>query len=192
MYGETGAFLTVRGVCSFPDAFRLTFLSDRIYGMNTKIHKTNAMRLLDSADIPYRTASYDVDESDLSGVHVAAQLNQPVEQVFKTLVLKGERTGYLVCCIPSSCELDLKKAAYVAGDKKVEMIPVRTLIATTGYMRGGCSPLGMKKSFPTYIDETAVLFDEIAISAGVRGMQIIVNGEALAGLLNAQLVDLCS
>jgi len=166
-------------------------MSDRIYFMNTKFHKTNAMRLLDSAGISYCTASYEVDENDLSGIHVAAQLNQPVEQVFKTLVLKGERTGHLVCCIPSQCELDLKKAAYVAVDKKVEMIPVRTLVATTGYMRGGCSPLGMKKSFPTYIDETAILFDEIAISAGVRGMQIIVNGEALARLLNAQLVDLC-
>jgi Cys-tRNA(Pro)/Cys-tRNA(Cys) deacylase len=159
--------------------------------MDTKLHKTNAMRLLDSAGIPYHTACYDADEGDLSGIHVAQQLNQPPEQVFKTLVLLGDRTGNLVCCIPSNCELDLKKVAYIAGDKKVEMIPVRSLAATTGYIRGGCSPLGMKKSFPAYIDETAVLFDEIAISAGVRGLQIIVNGEVLADLLSARLVDLC-
>lgn len=159
--------------------------------MKGKLHKTNAMRLLDSAGIPYRTASYDVDEADLSGLHVAARLGQSPDQVFKTLVLIGERTGNLVCCIPSSCELDLKKVAQAAGDKKVEMIPMKQLLPLTGYVRGGCSPLGMKKQFPTFIDETAILFDEVAVSAGERGEQIIVSPEALAHLIDAPLVDLC-
>lgn len=152
--------------------------------------KTNAMRLLDSAHIPYRTASYVVDENDLSGVHVAAQLGQPPEQVFKTLVLVGERTGHLVCCIPSSCELDLRKVAAAAGDKKVEMLPLKALLDVTGYIRGGCSPLGMKKLFPTFIDETAQLFDEVAVSAGVRGEQVILRADALASLIDACFADL--
>lgn len=160
--------------------------------MKKKLHKTNAMRLLDSAGVSYRTASYEVDESDLGGAHVAQLLGQPVEQVFKTLVLKGERNGHLVCCIPSSCELDLKKVARIAGDKRVEMIPMKQLLPLTGYVRGGCSPLGMKKQFPTFIDETAVLFDDIAISAGERGEQIIVNAEDLAPVVGATFADLCT
>ncbi|MCH4220895.1 MAG: Cys-tRNA(Pro) deacylase [Eggerthellaceae bacterium] len=160
--------------------------------MKHKIHKTNAMRYLDVHNITYRTASYTWDESDLGGLHVADQLGQDPEQVFKTLVLKGERKGYVVCCIPSSSTLDLKKVAHAAGDKKVEMLPVKKLLPTTGYVRGGCSPLEMKRTFPTFIDETAILFDEIAISAGERGEQIIVNGEELANLIGAPLVDLCS
>lgn len=152
--------------------------------------KTNAMRMLDAAGIAYRTASYEVDENDLSGVHVAESLGQPPEQVFKTLVLIGERTGNLVCCIPSADELDLKKVAQAAGDKKVEMIHLRELFDLTGYIRGGCSPIGMKKPFPTYIDETAVLFDEIAVSAGVRGEQIIIAPELLAEFVGASFTDL--
>lgn len=159
--------------------------------MKRKLHKTNAMRLLDGAGINYRTATYEVDETDLSGIHVAAQLGQSPDQVFKTLVLEGEQSGYLVCCLPSSCELDLKKVARAAGDKKVEMIPVKELFPLTGYMRGGCSPLGMKKTFPTFIDETAILFDSIAVSAGMRGEQIIVEPSALAHLCGAQFADLC-
>ncbi|WP_283171200.1 Cys-tRNA(Pro) deacylase [Curtanaerobium respiraculi] len=155
-----------------------------------KIHKTNAMRELESADVPYRSAAYEVDERDLSGMHVALQLGQDPNMLFKTLVLSGERTGYLVCCIPTNADLDLKKAARAAGDKKVEMLPLRKLTAVTGYVRGGCSPLAMKKRFPTFIDETAILYDEIYVSAGERGEQIIVNGEALAELIGAQLVDL--
>lgn len=154
------------------------------------MNKTNAMRLLDAAKIPYKTAEYEVDENDLSGIHVAEQLGQPAEQVFKTLVLKGERTGFFVCCIPVDKELDLKKAAKAAGDKKAEMLPLKDLLPTTGYIRGGCSPVGMKKKFPTFIDETAELFDEIAVSAGVRGAQIIVNGGTLAEYLGAKLSDL--
>lgn len=148
------------------------------------------MRLLDAAKIPYKTAEYEVDENDLSGIHVAEQLGQPAEQVFKTLVLKGERTGFFVCCIPVDKELDLKKAAKAAGDKKAEMLPLKDLLPTTGYIRGGCSPIGMKKKFPTFIDETAELFDEIAVSAGIRGAQIIINGENLSEYLGAKLSDL--
>lgn len=146
--------------------------------------------MLEAAGIPFRTAEYEVDENDLSGTHVAAQLGQPPEQVFKTLVLKGEKTGYLVCCIPVNEELDLKKAARAAKDKKVEMIPMKELLPVTGYIRGGCSPVGMKKKFPTFIDETAILFDEIAVSAGVRGAQIIINPEKLCEYVGAEMTEL--
>ncbi|ACU94659.1 ybaK/ebsC protein [Cryptobacterium curtum DSM 15641] len=156
-----------------------------------KIHKTNAMRQLEAAGIAYETASYVVDENDLSGMHVASQLKQDPARLFKTLVLVGEHTGYLVCCIPTACELDLKKVARAAGDKRVELLPLRELRDVTGYVRGGCSPLAMKKQFPTFIDETAILFDSIYLSAGERGEQIIVNAESLAALLKAPLVDLC-
>lgn len=148
------------------------------------------MRLLDAAGIAYRTQEYEVDEQDLSGVHVAKQIGEDPDMVFKTLVLKGEKTGYLVCCIPVAEELDLKKAAKAAGDKKVEMLPMKELLPTTGYIRGGCSPIGMKKKFPTYIEETAVLFDEIAVSAGVRGAQIILNPEDLRQYVGAEFCSL--
>ena len=154
------------------------------------LNKTNAMRMLEAAGIPFRTAEYQVDESDLSGMHVAQQLGQPPEQVFKTLVLKGEKTGYLVCCIPVNEELDLKKAAKAAKDKKAEMIPMKDLLSVTGYIRGGCSPVGMKKKFPTFIDETAVLFDEIAVSAGVRGAQIIISPDDLCRFVNGVMTEL--
>ncbi|MCD7731812.1 MAG: Cys-tRNA(Pro) deacylase [Oscillospiraceae bacterium] len=154
------------------------------------MNKTNAVRLLEAAGIKLRTAEYTVDENDLSGIHVAEQLGQPPEQVFKTLVLRGEKTGFLVCCIPVAEELDLKKAAKAAGDKKVEMIPMKELLPTTGYIRGGCSPVGMKKKFPTFIDETAILFDEIAVSAGVRGGQIIISPDDLCAYTEATFIDL--
>lgn len=154
------------------------------------MNKTNAVRLLEAAGINFRTAEYEVDENDLSGVHVAKQLGQPPEQVFKTLVAKGERTGFCVFCIPVSEELDLKKAAKAAGDKRVEMIPMKDLLGVTGYIRGGCSPVGMKKKFPTFIDETAILFDEIAVSAGVRGGQIIIDPEKLCEYVNGSFVEL--
>lgn len=155
-----------------------------------KTEKTNVMRLLDAAGIPYRTQEYEVDEKDLSGVHVAESIGQDVDTVFKTLVLKGEKTGYLVCCIPVAEELDLKKAARAAGDKKVEMLPMKELLPVTGYIRGGCSPVGMKKKFPTYIEETAELFDEIAVSAGIRGVQVILNPEDLRRYIEAVFADL--
>ena len=152
--------------------------------------KTNAMRMLDKAKIEYRTKEYEVDESDLSGSHAADMMGVDHGSVFKTLVLKGEKMGYLVCCIPVDAELDLKKTARAAGDKKVEMIPMKDLLAVTGYIRGGCSPIGMKKKFPTYIEETAVLFDEIAVSAGVRGAQIIINPEQLKEYVGASFAGL--
>lgn len=141
--------------------------------------KTNVMRILDSAKILYEVLEYEVDEADLSGVHVAKVLGQDPDAVFKTLVLKGEKQGYLVCCIPVGEELDLKKVARVAKDKKVEMIPMKDLLSITGYIRGGCSPIGMKKRFPIYIEETAILYEKIAISAGVRGAQVLLNPEDL-------------
>jgi Cys-tRNA(Pro)/Cys-tRNA(Cys) deacylase len=152
--------------------------------------KTNAMRLLSAAGITFETKEYIVDENDLSGVHVAEQLGQPCEQVFKTLVLKGEKTGYLVCCIPVNEELDLKKVSKAAGDKKTEMIPMKELLPVTGYIRGGCSPIGMKKKFPTYIDETCILFDTIAVSAGVRGAQIIIKPDDLISYIEAVVCEL--
>lgn len=155
-----------------------------------KKEKTNVMRLLEAAGIPYRSMEYEVDEQDLSGIHVASQLGQDPDTCFKTLVLKGEKTGYLVCCIPVAEELDLKKAARAAGDKKVEMIPMKDLLAVTGYIRGGCSPVGMKKRFPTYIDETAELFDEIAVSAGMRGVQVLVSPQALGLYVGAEFCEL--
>jgi len=151
--------------------------------------KTNVMRLLDQAGISYKAMEYDVDENNLAGEHVADLIGMPAEQVFKTLVAKGEKKGIVVFCIPVNLELDLKKAAIVIGDKKLEMLHVKDLLATTGYIRGGCSPIGMKKKFPTYMDETAILFDEITISAGVRGCQLCIPREALIHYIEATLCD---
>ena len=141
--------------------------------------KTNAMRLLDAAKIPYRAVEYEYDENDLGGAHVAAVTGMNPDQVFKTLVARGDRQGILVFCIPVSCKLDLKKAAAAAGDKKVEMTHMKELLGLTGYIRGGCSPLGMKKKYPTFIDETATLYDEIAVSGGARGLQMVLSPEEL-------------
>lgn len=141
--------------------------------------KTNVMRLLDAAGVHYRTAEYEYDESDLSGQHAAEQLDLPAEQVFKTLVARGDKTGPVVFCIPVLDELDLRRAAAVSGNKKVELIHLKELLPLTGYLRGGCSPIGMKKKFPTYIDETCILFDEIAVSAGARSKQIILSPDDL-------------
>lgn len=154
------------------------------------IEKTNPMRMLEQEGISYDTASYTVDENDLSGLHAAKMLGTGPDRVFKTLVAKGEKRGYLVFCIPVAEELDLKKAARAAGDKRVELLPLKELLPVTGYMRGGCSPIGMKKHFPTYIEETAALFDSIYISAGKRGVQLIVSPEALMRFLPAQAADL--
>ena len=151
--------------------------------------KTNAMRLLDAAGIKYSTKEYEYDESDLSGHHAAEVLGIPAEQVFKTLVTKGDKTGPVVFCIPVDEELDLKKAATVSKNKKVEMLHVKDLLGLTGYIRGGCSPIGIKKKFPTFIDESAILFDEISISAGVRGCQIIANPEDIAKYVDAEFIE---
>lgn len=152
--------------------------------------KTNAIRLIQQEKIPCREAFYDYDEKDLSGLHAAQAVGMPPEQVFKTLVARGDRTGISVFCIPVCCELDLKKAAKAVGDKKIELVAVKELLGLTGYIRGGCSPIGMKKKYPTYLDETCILWDEIAVSAGERGHQMIVPPELLAELVNAKLVDL--
>ncbi len=155
-----------------------------------KVQKTNAMRLLDSAGIDYSMASYDYDESDLSGVHAAQELGVSEDIVFKTLVTRGDGNAFFVFVIPVAESLDLKKAAKASGNKSIEMIHVKEILDITGYIRGGCSPIGMKKSYPTYIDETAVLFDEIYFSAGKRGVQIILNPETLAEVSNAEFADL--
>lgn len=152
--------------------------------------KTNAVRLLQLAGIPCREHFYDFDEKDLNGNHAAAAIGMPGEQVFKTLVARGERKGICVFCIPVCCELDLKKAAKAAGDKNMELVPVKELLGLTGYIRGGCSPVGMKKRYPTYFDETAQLWDEIAVSAGERGHQMVVPTEALAEYISAEFVDI--
>jgi len=152
--------------------------------------KTNAMRLLDAAAIPYRVTEYEYDENDLSGLHAAEEIGMPPEQVFKTLVTRGDRTGVTVFCIPVDGELDLRRAAQVSGNKKVEMLHVKELLGVTGYIRGGCSPVGMKKKYPTYFDETVILFDEIAVSAGVRGQQMVVPPDSLMDYLGAEAADL--
>ncbi len=152
--------------------------------------KTNALRILGQAKIPYREAFYEYDENDLSGTHAADAINIPREQVYKTLVARGTKTGIHVFCIPVCCELDLKKAASAAGDKNMEMVHVKELLALTGYIRGGCSPVGMKKKYPTHVDETCILYDEIAVSAGERGHQMIVNPEELVRLIGAEIADI--
>ena len=152
--------------------------------------KTNAVRLVEQAGIPCREQFYEFDESDLSGTHAAQAIGMPPEQVFKTLVARGEQTGINVFCIPVCCELNLKKAAKAAGDKNMELVAVKELLGLTGYIRGGCSPVGMKKKYPTFLDETCVLWEEIAVSAGARGHQMILPPEKLAELVSAKLVDL--
>lgn len=151
--------------------------------------KTNVMRLLDAAKIEYEVLEYPVDESDLSGESIARKTGKDHTQVFKTLVFSGEKNGFGVCCIPVCDELELKKVAKAFGEKKVEMLHVKDLLKTTGYIRGGCSPIGMKKQFKTVIDETAILFDKIYVSAGIRGAMIGLEPNALAEYVGAEFVD---
>ena len=155
-----------------------------------KIQKTNAARLLDKAKVAYELIPYEVDEQDLGAEHLAETIGEDVAQVFKTLVLRGDKTGHLVCVIPGACEVDLKKAAKASGNKKVEMIHMKELLPTTGYIRGGCSPIGMKKPFPTYIHTTCTDFDHIFVSAGMRGLQFKISPSALVNFVNAQVCDL--
>lgn len=152
--------------------------------------KTNAVRIVQQAGFDCKEAFYAYDEQDLNGNHAAQAIGYPPEQVFKTLVARGPKTGINVFCIPVCCSLDLKKAAAVAGDKSMEMIAVKELLSLTGYIRGGCSPVGMKRSYPTFLDETCQLFDEIAVSAGQRGHQMILPAEALITLTNAKIADI--
>jgi Cys-tRNA(Pro)/Cys-tRNA(Cys) deacylase len=156
----------------------------------SEMRKTNAMRILDNAGISYTFKEYEADEGGGLGVRAAAFLGMPCERVFKTLVLKGAQKGYFVCCVPVDRELDLKKAALAAGDKKAEMIPVRDLQKITGYVRGGCSPLGMKKDFPVFVDRSALSFEEIAVNAGTRGLQILLSPKDLRAAVSASFADL--
>ncbi len=155
-----------------------------------KQSKTNASRLLEAAGLEFRLVPYTVDPDNLAADHVAAELGEDINCVFKTLVLKGERTGYFVCVVPSNREVDLKKAAKAAGDKKADLIPMKELLPVTGYIRGGCSPVGMKKAFPTFFHSTALDHDQIYVSAGVRGLQIEINPEALIKYVGATIADI--
>ncbi|MDI9484020.1 MAG: Cys-tRNA(Pro) deacylase [Bacillota bacterium] len=152
--------------------------------------KTNAARLLDRLGIDYELLEYRVDEQDLSAEHVAQELDLPAEQVFKTIVLRGDKTGVFVCCIPGNGELDLKGAARVTGNKKVELVPLKEILALTGYVRGGCSPLAMKKQYPTFLDSRALDFDFIVVSAGVRGLQLKLAPHDLAAASRAKVGEL--
>lgn len=153
------------------------------------MNKTNAMRRLDAAKIKYEICEYEVDENDLSGTHVASQIGLPYEIVFKTIVTKGDKTGYIVFCVPCDKEIDLKKAASVTANKKIEPLHVKDLLGLTGYIRGGCSPIGMKKSFPTYFDSSALMHEKITVSAGVRGAQLLVDTKELLSYLKAKTAD---
>ncbi len=155
--------------------------------MAKKIEKTNAARLLDRARIDYELIPYEVDENDLAATHVAESLGEPIERVYKTLVLRGDRNGYFVCVVQGDKEVDLKAAAKVSGNKSADLIPMKELLPTTGYIRGGCSPIGMKRRFPTFIDVSCEAFDYIYISAGVRGLQIRIAPDDLVRFVGAEL-----
>ncbi len=153
----------------------------------THIQKTNAARLLEAAGVDFELVPYEVDESNLAADHVADQLGEPVEQVFKTLVLRGDKHGLFVCVMPGDMEVDLKVAARISGNRSCAMIHVRELLPETGYIRGGCSPIGMKKPLPTFIYESALLYDHIWVSAGVRGLQIKIAPQELIGFVGAKI-----
>ncbi len=154
--------------------------------------KTNAMRRLTAAGIEFGVCEYEYDENDLNGMHAAERTGVPADQVFKTLVARGAKRGILVFCVPVSAELDLKKAAHVSRDKSIEMIHVRELLPLTGYIRGGCSPIGMKKEYPVYIDESCELYGMIGISAGERGVQLTLDPKDLISFLGAETADIIS
>ena len=155
-----------------------------------KIEKTNVARLLDKAKIPYELVPYEVDENDLAATHIASQLGEDISRVFKTLVLEGDRTGNFVCVVPGDREVDLKAAAKVSGNKKCDLIPMKELLPKTGYIRGGCSPIGMKKPFPTWFHSSALDFDYIYVSAGVRGLQLKIAPQALISYVGADTAEI--
>lgn len=152
--------------------------------------KTNAVRHVEDQGILCELRDYTVDENDLGAENVATKINLPLHQVFKTLVARGDRTGVLVACLPGDDDLDLKKLANTSGDKRVELVPLKDLQPLTGYLRGGCSPLGMKRSYPTFLDSRALLYPHIAISAGMRGLQMLLAPEDLQRLTHARLAPL--
>lgn len=155
-----------------------------------QVSKTNAARLLDAAGIAYNLVPYEVDEEHLEASHVAAQLGEDLDRVFKTLVLRGDRNGLFVCVMPGSMEVDLKVAARISGNKSCAMIHVKELLPLTGYIRGGCSPIGMKKPLPTFIHESALLYDSIYVSAGVRGLQLCISPQDLMAFIGAEIYPL--
>ena len=155
-----------------------------------KVEKTNAARLLDRAKIAYELVPYRVDEEHLAATHVAEQLGEDIATVFKTLVLKGDRTGYFVCVVPGDHEVDLKAAAKISANKKADLIPMKELLPVTGYIRGGCSPIGMKRAFPIYLHSSCLEQPEIYVSAGVRGLQIRIATDALIAFTHAETADL--
>lgn len=160
------------------------------YMAKEKIAKTNAARLLDKSKVKYELVPYEVDENDLSCIHVASTLGENIEQVFKTIVLYGEKSSHFVCIVPGEHEIDLKKAAKVSGNKKCDLIPMKELLPLTGYIRGGCSPIGMKKHFPAYIHKTCMDFPYIYVSAGVRGLQLKISPVDLIKTIKAQICEL--
>lgn len=157
-----------------------------------KIQKTNVARLLDKAKIAYGLIPYEVDENNLAADHVAASLGEPIERVFKTIVLTAGPGKFMVCVVPGNGEIDLKKAAKAGGFKKVELLHMKDLLPLTGYIRGGCSPIGMKKPFPTFFHSTAMDFDQIYVSAGVRGLQLQIAPADLVGFVGGTITDLIS
>lgn len=156
--------------------------------LESSLKKTNAARLLDSLNIPYKIVEYEVDEQDLSAENVAKKINLPLEQVFKTLIARGDKAGILLACIPGGAELDLKATAQISGNKKVEMVHIKEILQLTGYVRGGVSPIGTRKNYPVYLDESAMNFPFISISAGARGCQLLIRPE---GLKKAVSVKVC-
>lgn len=155
-----------------------------------EIKKTNVARMLDQHKIDYELREYPVDPENLSATHIAEQIGENIKQVFKTIVLHGDKTGIFVCVLPGDAEVDLKKAAKISGNKKCATLPLKSLLPTTGYIRGGCSPIGMKKLFPTYIDASAESYDRIYVSAGIRGLQVMLDPHDLATMVNAEFHDL--
>ena len=155
-----------------------------------KTPKTNAMRLLDIAKISYEIIEYEVDENDLSGTHIADQVGLPYDVVFKTIVTKGDKTGFCVFCLPCHKEIDFKAAARASGNKSIEPLHVKDLLGITGYVRGGCSPVGMKKKFPTYFDASAAKLEKLTVSAGMRGAQLLLSSEAIVKYTDATLCDI--
>ncbi|MBO5213417.1 MAG: Cys-tRNA(Pro) deacylase [Clostridia bacterium] len=154
------------------------------------MNKTNAMRMLDKAKISYEPKEYIPDENDLSGIHIARQIGLPAGQCFKTIVTRGDKTGPVVFCIPADREIDLKKAAKITGNKKIEPLHVKDLPGLTGYVRGACSPLGMKKKFPTYIDRACRDFEKITVSAGIKGCQLLIKSDEIVACVGAEVCDL--
>ena len=158
--------------------------------MPGKVTKTNVARLLDKAKINYELISYPVDESDLSAQHIAETVGEDINKVFKTIVLKGDRNGHFICVVPGNCEVDLKLAAKASGNKKADLILMKELLPLTGYIRGGCSPIGLKKPFPIFYHSSITLYDKIYVSAGQRGTQLLIAPSELIAYTNGTITDL--